>query len=189
MVINLLLLSFKANLQNVLHTYGLVSFCLSVCVLQSWAQVIPSRKSKMSKNDVCIFWHFPSNGVIAKMYCVTHFSKVNDTNRDLHTTANAQSSATIASTVVFGVTPSPNTSLHTWAKCPFKCGECECNCDESDICGNRQKARHTRALHLKVDLPDSVPFICPPLQMITKLFLKIYLHLYGTRRRVGLVNN
>ena len=47
------------------------------------------------------------------------------------------------------------------SKCPFKCDECEFQCDEGDICSktNRQLTRHKRARHLRIVLPDRVPFV------------------------------
>ena len=44
------------------YSQGLVNFYVRVCVLQSFVQVIPKRK----KNDVYRFWHFLSDGIIAK---------------------------------------------------------------------------------------------------------------------------
>ena len=43
-----------------------VRVCVSVCALQSVAPVYLSENQNV-KYDVCRFWHFPSNGVIAKI--------------------------------------------------------------------------------------------------------------------------
>ena len=131
-----------------------VRLCVTVVSIdRAWAKI---KIVKLTFVDFNICHRMAS---LRKLYSVT--LKIKDSNWDL---PNSGERPFKCDECEYCCTQSCTLARHKLihsSKRPFKCDECEFECDEGDISSktNRQVTRHKRVRHLKIVLPDSVPFV------------------------------
>ena len=133
---------------------------MSVCLCDYF--IITGRilaKIKTVQMTFVDFVQLASNDVMQKLFSVTliYFTKVKNSNRNLPTAAHVHSSVTSASTALLRVALYLDTTL--------------------PIAANAHSSLTNTSLSQRLRFP-----FLSKVQMVTKLFMQICLHLYGTQR-------
>ena len=115
-----------------------VSVCLSVCVSVCYNRSPYSEISKnpKCKNDVCRFWHLPSNCVIAKIVLrgLDLLCKGQRFKARLYHSSERPLKCDECEYFCTQISSLARYKLFHSSKRQFKFDDCEFNCDEDDIC-------------------------------------------------------